>query len=377
MKRKFYIGPGKLFTGLVVLAITSAIIVKGHTQDIQPIGPLPDLPPIPKDNPQTKEKVELGKLLYFDPRLSGDASTSCATCHDPKHAFGKRQEMSPAYPGNKHFRHSPTVLNAAYNSLQFWDGRAKSLEEQAEKPIASPFEMNMNYDLLIERLNAIPAYVEMFRKAFPEDKDPVNIKNIAKAIAAFERTLITPNSPFDRYMKGDKNAMTEQQVKGMQLFIGKANCVQCHNGINFTDNKFHITGVPKNPVENDPMVAATRYFVLKTNGIKDYRNYDIDPGLYAITKKPEDKGAFKTPSLRNVALTPPYMHNGVFKTLDEVIEFYDKGGGNAPNKDKRLKPLNLTKEEKEALKAFLLALTGELPDIEEPLLPGLEKLERK
>jgi cytochrome c peroxidase len=355
------------------LFCSALLVMKGHTESIPPLAPLPDKPPIPKDNPMTPEKIELGKMLYFDPRLSGDASTSCATCHDPKHAFSKRQEMSPAYPGNKHFRHSPTVLNSAFNSLQFWDGRVKSLEEQAEKPIASPFEMNMNYDLLVERLNAIPQYVELFKKAFPNEKDPINIKNIAKAISAFERTLITPNSLFDRYMRGDKNAMTEQQIKGMQLFVGKANCIQCHNGPNFTDNKFHVTGVPKNPVEDDPMVAATRYFVLKSNGIKDYRNYDRDLGLFFITQNPKDKGAFKTPTLRNIALTPPYMHNGVFKTLDEVIEFYNKGGGNVPNKDPRLKPLNLTQEEKEALKAFLMALTGELPDVEEPLLPGLDK----
>jgi cytochrome c peroxidase len=332
------------------------------------LEPLPEVK-IPNDNPQTKIKIELGKLLYFDPRLSGDGSTSCATCHDPNQGFAKSTEMSPAYPGNKHFRHSPTVLNTAYNDRLFWDGRAKSLEEQAEKPIASPFEMNMNYDLLEERLKSIPKYVELFKKAFPGEKDPITIKNIAKAIAAFERTLVTPNSPFDRYLRGDKNALTPQQIKGMELFQGKANCIQCHNGPNLTDNQLHITGVPKAKVEDDPQVAAVRRFVLRTSGIKDFDKYAQDPGAFASTNDKDKIYAFKTPSLRNIAITPPYMHNGVFKTLDDVIEFYNQGGGNVKNKDPNLKRLNLTKEEKEALKAFLQSLTGELPEIEEPELP--------
>ncbi len=332
------------------------------------LEPLPELS-IPKDNPQTKIKIELGKLLYFDPRLSGDGSTSCATCHDPNQGFAKSTEMSPAYPGNKHFRHSPTVLNTAYNDKLFWDGRANSLEEQAEKPIASPFEMNMNYELLEERLKSIPKYVELFKKAFPEDKNPISIKNIAKAIAAFERTIIAPNSPLDRYLKGEKNALTPQQIKGMELFLGKANCIQCHNGPNLTDNKLHITGVPKAKVEEDPQVQAVRRFVLRTSNIKNYDKFDSDPGAYVSSNDEKNLYAFKTPTLRNIAITPPYMHNGVFKTLDEVIEFYNQGGGNVKNKDPELKKLNLTKEEKEALKAFLLSLTGQIPEIEEPELP--------
>ncbi len=337
------------------------------------IAPLPAKPPEPKDNPTTPVKVKLGKLLYFDPRLSGDGSVSCATCHDPAHGWAKKRVMSPAYPENKHFRHSPTVLNVAYNTLMFWDGRVKTLEEQAEKPILSPFEMNMNYDLLEERLEAIPEYRKLFKEAFPGDRDPVNIKNVAKAIAAFERTIVCNDSPFDRYMRGDKGAMDEEQIRGMKLFVGKAGCVQCHNGPNFTDNKFHVTGVPKNRVEDEPLVAATRNFVLRQAGFRNPEKIDRDLGRFFLTGKSKDKGSFKTPTLRNVSLTPPYMHNGVFKTLEEVVEFYNKGGGDVPNKDRRLKPLNLTEEEKYALVAFLEALTCEnVPFIEEPELPPYE-----
>ena len=359
--------------GLVVASLLVFLVASADSAKKPSIAPLPDKPPEPKDNPTTPVKVELGKLLYFDPRLSGDGSTSCATCHDPNHGWAKKRFMSPAYPENKHFRHSPTVLNVAYNTIMFWDGRVKTLEEQAKKPIASPFEMNMNYDLLEERLKKIPKYRELFRKAFPEDKDPINIDNIAKAIAAFERTIVCNDSPFDKYMRGDKNAMDELQIKGMKLFIGKAGCVQCHNGPNFTDEKLHVTGVPKNRVEDDVLVRVTRNFVVKSNGFKNPDRFDRDLGLYFITKKEKDKGAFKTPTLRNVALTPPYMHNGVFKTLREVVEFYNKGGGDVPNKDPRLKPLNLTEEEKDALVAFLEALTCDtVPYVEEPELPPFE-----
>ena len=354
---------------LVTLGIFSTAVFGTPAHTLQA---LPDKPPEPPDNPTTPEKVELGKFLFFDPRLSGDGSTSCATCHDPNHAWGKRQVFSPAYPGNKHFRNSPTILNAAYNLFMFWDGRTKGLEEQAKKPIESPFEMNLVHELMVERLKRIPKYREMFKKAFPEDKEPITVENVVKAIAAFERTIVCNDSPFDLYMRGDRNAMTPEQIKGLKLFVGKAGCVQCHNGPNFTDEKLHITGVPKNKLEDDTLVAITRNFVVRTAGLNP-EEVDRDLGAYFSTKDPKLKGAFKTPSLRNVALTPPYMHNGVFKTLDEVIEFYNQGGGDVPNKDPLLKPLNLTEEEKKALKAFLEALTCKtVPYVEEPELPPYE-----
>jgi len=326
---------------VLVMSLAGTFLLLGSADSAKrpSIAPLPDRPPEPGDNPTTPAKVELGKLLYFDPRLSGDGSTSCATCHDPNHGWAKKRFMSPAYPENKHFRHSPTVLNVAYNTLMFWDGRVKTLEEQAMGPIKSPFEMNMNYELLEERLKKIPKYRKLFAKAFPKDKDPITIKNIARAIAAFERTIVCNDSPFDLYMRGDKSAMDEIQIKGMKLFVGKAGCVKCHNGPNFTDDKFHVTGVPKNRVEDDALVKVTRNFVLRGHGLKNPDSIDRDLGLYFITKKDKDKGAFKT----------------------------------VPNRDPTLKPLNLTEDEKEALVAFLEALTCEnIPYVEEPELPPFE-----
>jgi len=338
------------------------------------LKPLPDRPPDPPDNPTTPEKVELGKFLYFDPRLSGDGSTSCATCHDPSEAWGKNQVMSPAYPGNEHFRHSPTILNSAYNSLMFWDGRVKTLEEQAKKPIISPFEMNLHYDLMIERLRAISKYREMFKKAFPNEKEPITLENTVKAIAAFERTIVCNDTPLDRYLRGESNALNKKQKLGLRLFTGKAGCIQCHNGANLTDNKFHITGVPKSKAEDNTLTKITRNFAIRQFGFANPYQFNRDLGRFFITKNPKDKGAFKTPTLRNVALTPPYMHNGAFKTLREVVEFYNKGGGNVPNKDPLLKPLNLSEEEKSALIAFLKALTCEnIPQVEEPELPDFDE----
>ncbi len=360
----------KVISTLIGMGIFSLALADGHLK----LEPLPDKPPQPKDNPTTPAKVELGKFLYFDPRLSGDGSTSCATCHTPQDAWGKNQVLSPAYPGNEHFRHSPTILNSAYNTLQFWDGRAKSLEEQAEKPIISPFEMNLHYDLMIERLKAISKYRQMFKKAFPDEPNPINLKNTVKAIASFERTIVCNDTPLDKYLKGDKNALTEKQKLGLKLFTGKAGCIQCHNGANLTDNQFHITGVPKSKAEDKVLTKITRNFVLIQAGFKNPEKIDRDLGRYFLTKNPKDKGSFKTPTLRNVDLTPPYMHNGAFKTLQEVVEFYNKGGGDVPNKDLRLKPLNLTKSEKKALIAFLKALTCEnVPFVEEPELPDYDK----
>jgi len=313
------------------------------------LKPLPDRPPDPPDNPTTPEKVELGKFLYFDPRLSGDGSTSCATCHDPSEAWGKNQVMSPAYPGNEHFRHSST-------------------------PIISPFEMNLHYDLMIERLRAISKYREMFKKAFPNEKEPITLENTVKAIAAFERTIVCNDTPLDRYLRGESNALNKKQKLGLRLFTGKAGCIQCHNGANLTDNKFHITGVPKSKAEDNTLTKITRNFAIRQFGFANPYQFNRDLGRFFITKNPKDKGAFKTPTLRNVALTPPYMHNGAFKTLREVVEFYNKGGGNVPNKDPLLKPLNLSEEEKSALIAFLKALTCEnIPQVEEPELPDFDE----
>ena len=305
------------------------------------LGPLPSIP-IPRNNPQTDAKVELGKMLFFDKRLSGDNTISCGTCHDPDKGFADGKVRAIGFGGKELGRHSPTVLNAAYNGPQFWDGRAASLEEQAEKPIEAEVEMNLPRAVLVSRLLAIPEYKRRFQEVFGEAP---SLENVAKAIAAFERTVVASDSPFDRYARGDKKALTDQEKRGLILFMSKAACSQCHNGPNFTDNQFHVLGVP----QQGPLAE--------------------DMGRYTVTKEGKDKMAFKTPTLRNIALTAPYAHDGAFQTLEEVVEFYNKGGVSVPNKSAKILKLNLTQREKEDLVAFLKALTGKLPLISMPQLP--------
>ena len=346
----------------IVIAVLSAVMFsssrgftadEGHTQPpgitpamIDSINVLPGglaaLPavPVPDDNPQTQAKIELGKKLFFDTRLSLDRASSCGTCHSPEKAFADGLPRAKGFQGALLPRNSPTVLNAAYNTIQLWDGRAATLDEQCKGPLLEPAEMNMlDEKHLVERLNSIPGYRQDFQTIF---SGPPSLDNIARAVAAFERTLVTPGSRFDRYAMGDKTALTEQEKRGLIVFIGKGSCSECHNGPNFTDNKFHNLGIV--PVHGSPN----------------------DLGRYVVTKKEEDRNAFKTPTLRNVSLTAPYMHDGSVATLEEVIDLYDRGGGDVPNKSKLVYPLNLTAAEKTDLVAFLKALNGNVPQVQLP-----------
>lgn len=305
-------------------------------------GGLAALPqvPVPQDNPQTQPKIELGQRLFFDPRMSQDFSTSCATCHVPDKAFTDALPRSRGFGGRTLKRNSPTVLNAAYNTAQFWDGRAASLDEQCKGPLLNPEEMNMvDEKHLVDRLNAVPEYRRDFQNVF---NSAPSLDNVARAVAAFERTLVTPDSRFDRYMLGNKSALTDQEKRGLIVFFGKGSCSECHQGANFTDNKYHNLGAK--PVPGNP----------------------DDVGRYAVTRKEEDRGAFKTPTLRNVALTAPYMHDGSVTTLEDVVEFYDRGGDGAPNQSKLIFKLNLTAQDKKDLVAFLKALTGTIPQVKAP-----------
>ena len=311
-------------------------------------GGLAALPPVPvpDDNPQTQAKVDLGRQLFFDTRMSGDFSSSCATCHNPSMAFTDGLPRSRGFGGKTLLRNSPTVLNAAYNSAQFWDGRAATLDEQCKGPLLSPQEMNMvDEKHLVDRLNAVPEYRRDFQTVFGSAP---TLDNVAHAIAAFERTLVTPGSRFDRYALGDKTALTDQEKRGLVVFFGKGSCSECHKGPNFTDNKYHNLGAKPGPASPE------------------------DLGRFAITHNPEDRGAFKTPSLRNVALTAPYMHDGSVATLEDVVEFYDRGGDGAPNQSKLIFKLNLTAQEKQDLVAFLKTLTGTLPHVEIPKMYATE-----
>ena len=319
--------------------------IYGHEETkIPPIGLLPP-PPIPADNPQTPAKVELGRKLFFDPRLSGNNWISCATCHNPALGFSDGlPRMLGGTAAKEGGRNSPTIINSAYNELQFWDGRAATLEEQALGPIQNPDEMHETIENVVRKLNGIPEYVASFKEVFGTN---VTSDGIAKAIAAFERTITFANSPFDKYLLGDENAMSEAAKRGMKLFSGKAECILCHNGPNFTDNKFHNIGTPSDgPLKEDS-------------------------GRYNVTKNEADKGAFKTPTLRNITDTSPYMHNGFFPTLFEAVQFYNGGGGRDEHKSARIHALNLTGQEVNDLIEFMKSLTGERVHIKYEYEPEL------
>lgn len=291
------------------------------------------LPPIiwPKDNPYTPAKAELGRLLYFDTRISADGTLSCATCHHPSKAFTDQSAVSTGIRGQKGGVSSPTVINRAYGMLQFWDGRAASLEAQAVGPMANPIEMGNSHPVVVKTLKGIPGYRTRFKQVF--GTDDITLDHVAMAIATFERTVLSGNAPYDKYRAGNKSAMTPAQIRGMDVFFNKAKCDQCHENANFTLNAFHNLGVGQN----------------KANP---------DPGRFDVTKNPADFGAFKTPTLREIEHTFPYMHDGSLKTLEEVVDFYDKGGIPNKNLDENIKKLNLTPQNKSDLVAFMKALSG-------------------
>lgn len=316
------------------------VTVDGMT--VPDIGPLPSSIPTPSANLNYAAKIELGKQLYFDGRLSKNGAIACAFCHNPGTGWADPRQTSIGIGGGVGGRQAPTVLNTAFNHLQFWDGRARSLEEQAIGPIQNPIEMGETHQHVVAKLAKVKGYQQQFRSVFGTE---VNLQGIAEAIAAYERTVISSNSAFDKYIAGDAKAMEEAAVRGLALFRGKARCVLCHNGANFTDNQFHNLGVP----QVGPMKE--------------------DLGRYYVTKAEKDKGAFKTPTLRSIAETAPYMHDGVFKTLEEVVDFLNGGGGANPNLSQLVKPLGLTAEDKADLVAFLKALTGEPIKVELPKLP--------
>ena len=346
------------------IVVALCLILVGATAiagNLVPVGAVP----VPADNPQTPEKIELGKKLFFDRRLSGDGTMSCSTCHDPEKGYSDDLAISLSYPTTRNWRNSPTLINVGFQKFLFHDGRARSLEEQALFPMMSAFEMNQNLDFVEEEVRSVPEYVEAFRKVFGGE---VTRERMAMAIASFERTLISVNSPLDRYLAGDKNALSPDAKKGYDLFTGKGKCADCHYGINLADDKFYALNVPENEEqEKDPRVAATRRFVAKVSHYDDFLNFKEDPGRYLVTKDRKDWKAFKTPTLRDIAKTGPYMHNGIFENLEQVIEFFDQGGGKG---NSVIKPLKLSAEERKALKVFLVeGLTGAERPFQYPKVP--------
>lgn len=300
--------------------------------------------PVPEHNPMTEAKVALGKQLYFDKRLSDDNTVSCATCHDPAKGWSNGDQFATGIRGQKGGRNGPTVINTAFGTFQFWDGRAGSLEEQALGPIQNPIEMGVkSLDELVVKLNKIEGYRKQFKEVFGTD---VTAENIGRAIAAFERTVLSGNSPYDRSVAGDKSALSDSAKRGLDLFVGKAHCSACHAGPNFTDNAFHNIGVGMHLEKPDF-------------------------GREVISRMLGDRGSFKTPTLRDIHRTGPYMHDGSMKTLEEVVEHYNKGGHPNPQLDEEIFPLGLTPEEKKDLVTFMVEglASDPYPHVDEPKLP--------
>jgi len=316
---------------------------------------------VPPDNPMTPAKVELGRKLYFDARLSADDSVSCATCHDPALGFADQNKVAVGIKKQNGARNSPTVLNAVFNEFQFWDGRVASLEEQAKQPLTNPVEMGMaSHEALVGKLKGIPEYVNDFNEVLGGE---ITIDRLAQAIAAYERTVLSGNAPFDRFIAGDRNAISESAQRGWDLFQTKGRCLTCHafnsSSPFFTDNKFHNVGVAMNAKNFESL--ARKAAAVSERELADLAHDEAyaELGRFLVTRQPKDIGAFKTPGLRDVALTPPYMHDGSEATLLEVIKFYDKGGEPNPNLDGGIVKLNLTDQEENDLVEFMNALTGD------------------
>ena len=347
-----------------------------------PLAPLGD-PPIPLDNKQSAAKIELGKMLFWDPRLGGDASTGCVTCHEPDQGWGFSDSLSRGYPGTVHWRNSQTVINSAYLKKQFWVGSASSNEAQARSAAKGGVAGNGEDDVMETRLAFIPVYRKLFKEAFGTEWP--NIFDAWRAVASFERTLIVNNTQVDQYLRGDKKAMNEQELRGMALFNGKANCIACHNGALATDEKYYNLGVPRSDRwAEDGLAQITFRYEQYAKGVTQemYRKIKDDAGLYYRTKQKVDMGKFRTAPLRYIKYTAPYMHNGSFWDLTEVVQFYNAGGGEndftdgtmAKSKSPLMKPLGLSDEEVEDLVAFLEAFSGEELVVEAPTLPPYEAM---
>jgi len=295
--------------------------------------------PFPNDNPYTPQKSALGKKLYFDPRLSASASQSCASCHNPGFGWGDGLAVGVGHSMERLARRSPTVVNAAWGSVFMWDGRAPGLEEQVLGPIQSAAEMNMPIDAVLDRLSSIPDYEPLFEAAFPDEG--MSAKSLTRAIATYERTIVSEWAPFDSWVEGDEGAISEDAKRGFAIFNAKGGCASCHVGWNFTDDSFHDIGLPSRDVGRGKLLPST---------VKMQR-------------------AFKTPGLREIANRAPYMHDGSLATLADVIDHYDQGGIERPSRSDLMAPLHLSDTEKSGLVAFLESLSGNQAPTAVPVLP--------
>ncbi|OED66017.1 cytochrome-c peroxidase [Vibrio splendidus] len=373
-KKSAWLVASSLFMGCVFLPNTVNASLK-----LAPLGEVP----IPADNKQTPEKIELGKILFFDGRLSGDTTSPCSGCHIQSQGWGFPDDLSMGYPGTVHWRNSQTIINSAYYNKLFWAGSAMSLEAQAKDAAKGAVAGNGEDDIMEARLALVPEYVERFKQVFGDDTPKIH--NAWRAISAFERTMVQRDTPIDNYLLGDETALSESQLKGKALFEGKANCIACHNGSLASDQKFYNIGVPPSPWWNDDGLAQITFrFELYSKGVTEemYRTLKADPGAYFRAKRKEMLGKFRTPSLRYTKYTAPYMHNGTIPTLEAVIDFYDRGGvaddgrttGFPQTKSVLIQPLGLTEQDKKNLLSFVEAFSGEQISIDEPKIPEYQPL---
>jgi len=370
MKRIMFVA---LFGAGLVAAAAGVIGDTGTAPEV-PLG-LPPVP-IPEDNPQTPEKIALGEELFHDMRFSATGDVSCATCHDPEKAFTDSPlKTSQGIEKKTGTRNAPTVINSAYFHTQFWDGRSPSLEDQALHPPVNPIEMGLpSHEPILEIVRTDPGYVKAFADVFGVAGDDITMDHVTKAIAAFERTQIAGDSPFDRwFFGGEESALTEQQQRGYELFINQGRCVSCHvieqTQALFTDNRFHNIGVGINNIQNDVPELAGEFLEadltlseVDVEVLTDKRTSEL--GRFAISHGFDDLGSFKTPTLRNIAATAPYMHDGSVATLRDAVVHYNNGGvtneGDAVNDflSGGIRPLNLEDDEIDDLVAFMEALTS-------------------
>ncbi|QBF32517.1 cytochrome-c peroxidase [Thalassococcus sp. S3] len=363
-------------TALAVAGLTVAATAQENPRPdtLAALGP----PPIPADNPMTDAKIELGKKLFFDPILSGNYGMPCSACHRPEAGWAVQDKISFGYPGTTHWRNSQTIINSAYYGKLFWAGASPSLEHQARAAARGGVAGNGEDDQMEARLAFVPEYRAAFQEVFGDDWP--SVRHAYMAIAAYQRTLVQTDTPFDLYMNGDDDALSAAQKRGLELFAGKANCTACHNGPLLSDEAYYNIGVPPfDGWEDDELAQITFRFELYSKGVTEekYRKLKDDPGLYFRTKQEADMGKFRVPSLRYTQYTFPYMHNGMLETLADVVEFYDQGGGEnefAANKSALIQPLGLTDTEKADLVAFLESLSGEEMLVDDPDLPEMEPL---
>ena len=332
--RTVIVGTATILAGFAVPSPAAAQTASPvHRREV-PVG-LDLYMPVPERNPLTTAKVALGRKLFFDSLLSRDRTRACATCHDPRRAFTDGRAVALGVDGREGTRSAPTLVNRGYGRSFFWDGRAISLEEQVLRPIQHRMEMDMTLETVLARLTRDEEYPRLFKSALGDDPDA---EGLAQALASYVRTILSGNAPVDRYMAGEIDALSEEERQGLRIFRGKGNCTVCHVGPTFSDERFHNTGVA-------------------------WRDGELlDEGRFAVTAKDDDRGAFKTPTLREIERTAPYMHDGSIATLEDVIEFYDRGGKPNPYLDPELRTLNRTAAEKRALLAFLRALSGEIQE---------------